>query len=221
MAHFTLVQAVLLTIDSATQSGYSISEPEIEHAVDCTFGGIEDDDEDDEDDETEEVETEEVEEVVQPVRAAPCSCKVAGYDLTEVGMVRTASQRQDVADSAVESAVGLGLPLIVVREHWTRHGLSNVSFESLLMGAGEWKQALGLAGAHTDMIVPVLPEDWRRPLFGPLKGLKRPQLKKKAHDYVQQVLKLPPYSEDICEALCIREWGSRADVAHALLKGVT
>jgi hypothetical protein len=211
MSSFLLANAVLLTLDSATRSGYVISEPEVEHEPECPFA--EHDEENDEEDEDLEED-----EVVMPPRTS-CACKVIGYDIVETGLVTTAEQRQDVAESAVESAVSLGIPLIVVREHWSRHGLSNAAFESLLMNAGKWNQALELAGAHMDMVITALPDTWRRPLFGSLKGMKRPQLKQRAKLHVAQVMKLPPYSEDICEALCIRDWGSRADEVHALLKG--
>jgi hypothetical protein len=219
MSQWSLINAVLLTIDSAGQSGYVLSSPEVEHEEECPL--CEEEDEEEEEEEGEEEDDGEEESFAPadpPPRTPSCSCRVLGYEINEAGLVTTQPQRESVCDGAVDLAVDLGVPLIVIREHWTRHGLSNASFESLLINWGKWEAALEMAGALPDMVVKALPDTWRRPLFGPLKGLKRPQLKQKAHLYVTQVMKLPPYSEDICEALCIREWGSRADEVHTLLK---
>lgn len=219
MPPFLLANAVFLSIGSATRSGYVLSEPEVEHEPECPLHVFneEDEDEDESEDVVEECDCESGCEKCEPrpVRTA-CSCRVLGYDIVEVGMALTQSDREDAADNAVSMAVDLGAPLIVVREHWTPHGMSNATFESLLINWGKWEAALENAGAHMDMVVKALPDTWRRPLFG--NGKHNPeQWKQLAKTYVTQALKLPPYGEDISEALCIREWGSGAAEVHQLL----
>lgn len=225
-ARFTDVNAVLLAIDSATVSGYCISAPEQDHEVDCPVveaqlaaAEAEADEEDEGEPTCSEcgapLEEDEPEEDDAPFEV--CSCRVTGYELIEAGTVRTQQERQDVVERAVEVAADLGVPLIVVREDWTHHGMSDVAYKSLLVNWGKWEAELEHIGLPASCIIAVLTNTWHGAIFGKA-GVPREQRKARAQAYVQHAMKLPPYGEDISEALCIRAWGQRAEEVHVAVQ---
>jgi len=177
-ARYELVDAVLLSIDSATVSGYEIAEPEYN------------------DDET----------------------QVIGYESVCLGTVTDQAGIRDIVQHAADAAKELELPLLIISEDWTPHGISTKTFAALNRRWGRWEAELEHAGVPEQNIIRVLPNPWRNDLFGRHRSKTRAALKKQAQFYVQSVLKLPRMKHDIAEAICLRAWGSRTELAHQIAK---
>lgn len=175
-ARYELVDAVLLSIDSATISGISIAIP--------------DKDEDD---------------------------NIVNYETVRLGTVTTQAERQEIVELAVETAGDLELPLIVIAEEWTRHGISTVAFVSLCENWGKWLAELEQAEVPKEHVVRAKPDTWRNPLFGRKRPKKRESNKKLACSYIVNVLHLAPHGHDVAEAVYLRAWGCRAEAVHAIV----
>lgn len=186
-AHYDLVNAVLLSIDSATTSGAVLVAPEQDHHKSCKENG-------------------------------PCGCRVADYATLRLGTVTTQTEREEWVNLAAEEAEELGVPLVVVGEEWTRHGMSNKALASLCENWGKWLAEFEHIELPKENIVRVNPNTWRAAIFGRRCPKDRKGLKKMAQAYIVNALKMPPHGDDVAEALCMNVWGRHADVVHAVVK---
>ena len=186
-AHYTDVNAVILSIDSATTSGAVLAAPEQEHldACDGDYG---------------------------------CKCPVGVYETLRLGVVVTQKERQDWAEMATETANDYEIPLIVVGEEWTHHGISNATFVSLCQNWGKWLAEFEHVELPEENIVRVNPNTWRAAIFGRRRPTSRKALKKLAQAYIVNALKMPSHGEDVSESLCMNIWGRRAAVVHTAVK---
>jgi hypothetical protein len=143
--------------------------------------------------------------------------RVTGYCEVMLGEARTQKHRAAFVADALEQAKDCGVPLVVVGEEWTHHGLSAAAYASLCENWGKWLAAIETANAKCH-IVRVKPNTWRAAVFGKHKPSTRDGLKTFAIRYVHQTLDQPlNLSDNIAEALCLRVWGERAAEVHALL----
>lgn len=186
-AHYTDVNAVLLSIDSATSSGAVLAAPEQDHRNSCNEENL-------------------------------CNCPVTGYETLRLGVVRTQKERGEWAEMAAEAAEDAKVPLIVVGEEWTRHGISNAAFISLCQNWGKWLAEFELAEVPKENIIRVNPNTWRAAVFGRRRPKNRKGLKRMAQAYIVNALKMPSHGEDVAEALCINIWGRHAAQVHAAVK---
>lgn len=177
-ARYDLVDAVLLSVDSATVSGFEIAEP------DYNENGT----------------------------------RVLGYESVRLGTVTDQESIRDVVQNAAEAAEELELPLLIISENWTPHGISTKTFAALNRRWGRWEAELEHAGVPEENVIRVLPNPWRNDLFGRHRARTRAALKKQAQFYVQSVLRLPRMKHDIAEAVCLRSWGCRTEIAHQIVK---
>ena len=144
---------------------------------------------------------------------------VRGYSSDEFGLATKQQHREDWAQYAKELAESHQLPLVVVGEQWTPHGLSRAAYASLCASWGLWLAALENAGVDPKRIVRVNPQTWRSAVFGRHQPKTREGLKTLAVQYVHKALGAPPnVSHDIAEAMCLRVWAERAAEVHAVLE---
>lgn len=145
-----------------------------------------------------------------------------GYDCDRFGLVTTQLEREDWMQEALEAADLHALPLIVVGEMWTPHGLSRTTYRKLNESWGLWTAALERERVGTNVAIHTVrvdPQSWRSKVFGKRRPKTREGLKPLAVIYAQKVLEAPPHlADDIAEALCLRAWAERAPEVHALLE---
>lgn len=149
---------------------------------------------------------------------------VTDYDIIAYAEIRTQAHRRDFVKQAVEEALEMKLPLVVVSEEWTRHGLSNATFISLCQNWGKWLAALEDCGLSKDVVVRSMPYDWRAVVYKDFQGsLPRDSenLKKLAVDFVEQFLEISCISDDVAEALLIGVWGRTSENVHTLVEQMT
>lgn len=157
-------------------------------------------------------------ELSYPVTDARDACR--GYEVEAFGLVKTPDGRAAWVRDAVQLAKDCGLPLIIVGEQWTRHGLSNAAYKALNERWGKWEEEIERLGVMAN-VVRVYPQTWRAAVFGKSRPRKSADLKRWAVKYVELQLKQGPnIHDDIAEALCIRVWAERAPEVHALLESL-
>lgn len=164
--------------------------------------------------------------------------RLLGYEAEQLGECKAQRHRERWVKDALETAEDLRLPLVIVGEEWSSHGISNATYASLCESWGKWLAAIEhVHGADLDSssftflrkhgdklystdayIVRVNPNTWRAAVLGKKRPKKSADLKRLAVQYVQQALQQPPrLSDNIAEALCIRVWAERAAEVHELL----
>jgi hypothetical protein len=157
------------------------------------------------------------------------------YALAEFGKVLSQGERERFLESALESAIELELPLVVVAEEWdpprTRKLRLPGDQSGFLMdpkwtyqtvlgigeGWGRWMAEVESASVFLDEeygfpavpVVRVTPNDWRDALFGPRRPKEGSALKETACRYFDGVFGFAA-SHDISEAGCIGLWGTTA-----------
>lgn len=144
-----------------------------------------------------------------------------GYECDRFGLAVNQLQRESWLDEALLIARCEELPLVIVGEEWTSHGLSRTAYKQLNESWGLWRAALERQKKPRDVVhvVRVNPQSWRSKLFGKRRPRTREGLKTLAVQYAHRVLKAPPHlSDDIAEALCLRAWAERAPEVHELLE---
>lgn len=144
-----------------------------------------------------------------------------GYECESFGLVKNQLQREAWIEEALDVARDYDMPLVVVGEEWTSHGLSRSAYKSLNESWGLWMAALERQKKPSDRVhvARVSPQTWRSKVFGKSRPKTRDGLKKLAVVYAQRVLKTPPQlSDDIAEAMCLRVWAERAVEVHELLE---
>jgi hypothetical protein len=176
-ARYQLVNAVLLSVDSAAVSGFEIASPVYNERD-----------------------------------------QVIDYESIRLGTITSQEDIRDVVENAAEEAQEFEIPLLVIAEDWTPHGISTKTFGALNRRWGRWEAELEHAGVPEDHIIRVLPNPWRNDLFGRRRPKTRAALKKHAQMYAESILKLPRMQHDIAEAVCLRYWGCRTEVAHKIVK---
>lgn len=158
------------------------------------------------------------------------------YALMEYGKVTSQSERERFMESALETAMELELPLVIVAEDWdpprTRKLRLPGNEPGLLMdpkwtyttvlgigeGWGRWAAEIESASTFLDEehglpAVPVIrktPNEWRDGLFGPRRPKEGTALKETACRYFQGVFGFSA-SHDISEAGCMALWGTTSD----------
>lgn len=152
------------------------------------------------------------------VLSAPEEERSKTYESVSFSEVTTQAQRERWVKDAIAFAEDCELPLVIVGEEWTPHGMSYKSFSTLCESWGLWRAEFERAGV-ADRVVRVLPNTWRNAVFGPRRPRDTANLKKHAVLYAQRSLGMPPQlSDNIAEAACIRVWATQADAVHAMLK---
>jgi hypothetical protein len=140
------------------------------------------------------------------------------FDSEVFGQVKTQSEREHWVKEARGLAKILKLPLVVVGENHTSHGLSRAAYASLQQSWGLWLAAFESCGADPKLVVRVDPQTWRAAVFGRGRPKTRDALKAYAVNYAHRALGAPPgLSDDIAEAMCLRVWAERASEVHELL----
>lgn len=161
------------------------------------------------------------------------SAKVSGVALSEpegrayvsesFAEVTSQLSREAWIRDALECAKDLELPLVVVAEQWTPHGLSRAAYKSLNESWGLWQAAIerehvGKFSKIKVHVVRVSPQTWRSAVFGKRRPRERKDLKQLAVVYANKQLGAPPaISDNIAEAMCIRVWAERASEVHDAL----
>jgi hypothetical protein len=147
--------------------------------------------------------------------------RISGYDTIGFGECKHQAARESWVGEAVEESRNCQLPLVIVGEAWTPHGMSTAAFASLCESWGKWLAAIESVTNDAGLaphIVRVPPNTWRAAVFGKRRAKTREGLKAQAVAYCQNALKQPPHlSDNIAEALCLQVWASRASEVHALL----
>jgi len=157
--------------------------------------------------------------------SVPSSERRKSYEVDQFGECSRQHHREKWILEALEVAEDMKLPLVVVGEEWTAHGISSAAYASLCEGWGKWLAAIESAAAaypgtnaHAH-VVRVNPNVWRAAVLGKRRPKKSADLKRAAVQYAELALGMPPnLSDNIAEALCIRVWAERAAVVHELLK---
>jgi hypothetical protein len=149
--------------------------------------------------------------------------RITEYETERLGEVKTSRARQDWVKDAAEAAQELDVPLVIVGEEWTPHGISTATYASLCESWGRWLESIELVLGRLDTppvvhIVRVNPNTWRAAVLGKGRAKKSAELKKQAVQYAALALDQPMLSDNVAEALCIRVWASRAAEVHELLK---
>jgi len=143
--------------------------------------------------------------------------KVESYCAVTMGLVRSQRGREGHVNEAVSLAKDEGLPLIVVGEEWTPHGISTATFASLCESWGKWLAALERGGVPETQILRVAPNTWRAAVFGKNRPKTSVALKEHACKHVERALSMHNLHHDLAEALCLRLWGEHAGEVHAVL----
>lgn len=168
--------------------------------------------------------------------------RVREYDFEQLGEIEKQAAREHWVLDAIEAAYDNELPLVVVSEEWTPHGISTATYASLCESWGKWLAAIehvcgvapqvsfqidtrkvsALSKSVADKIfahiVRVNPNTWRNAVFGKKRPTRSEDLKRHAVVYVERALEQPPnLSHNIAEALCICTWASRASEVHERL----
>ena len=155
------------------------------------------------------------------------------YALSEFGKVTSQSERGRFTESAVETALDMKLPLVVVAEVWepprnkklrlpgNQAGLlmdPKWTYQTVLgigEGWGRWAAELDSANEYLREeeklppfpILRATPNVWRDELWGPGRPKDSTALKATAKRYFEGVFGFPA-SDDISEAGCIALWGT-------------
>ena len=142
------------------------------------------------------------------------------YDCEAFCEVSSQVGREEWVREALEVARGYRLPLVIVGEEWTPHGLSRSAYQSLNESWGLWQAAIERERKAADVVyvVRVAPQSWRAAVFGKRRPKERKGLKHLAVLYAHKQLGTPlNLSDNIAEALCLRVWAERAGEVHAVL----
>lgn len=149
------------------------------------------------------------------------SGRVRNYEVERFGECKRQKDRESWVKDAIGVAVAEDLPLVIVGEEWTPHGISTATFSNLCENWGKWLAAIERVSEpeRTELhVVRVSPNVWRNAVFGKRRPRKWDDLKKLAVRYAEYALKQPPnLSDNIAEALCICAWAQRAAEVHELL----
>jgi hypothetical protein len=166
------------------------------------------------------------------------------YALLEYGKVECQSERERFVESALGTAMEMGLPLVVVAEEWDppRHKKVRLPGNQLgvlldpkwtyqtVLGIGEgwgrWMAELESASVFMVeeeempplLIERVTPNDWRDGLFGPRRAKDTTALKVTAQRYFEGVFGINA-SDDISEAACIALWGTTSPTVLSAVEG--
>jgi len=140
-------------------------------------------------------------------------------DLKHCGQCQTAVERHQAIETALVFD-NKASPLVVVMETWSAGGWAShkVMFG---MGAsrGRWLEQLDLAAIPKSRIVSVLPQRWRKDIFG--RGMGKPS-RDQFKEMAQTIVHLKHHihvPHDIAEAILIGEWGTKSlEVGEAIPK---
>ena len=123
----------------------------------------------------------------------------------EVNVFAADNQIDYIIKKAKEIASNQGLPLFVVAEKWTPHGLGNQSYAGLCATWGVWKYAIDNNGIKKKHLVRVYPQTWRTWSLG-RKGIKREMLKKISINVASALVGEAVQSDNAADAINISRW---------------
>lgn len=138
--------------------------------------------------------------------------------LMHSGNAKSAAERSMWVTTALEHCHKT-IPIAVVMEKWSYAGgkWGPRTMQGLAEHAGRWNEILDLHSVPKSRRVRVFPATWRAAILGgPQRA--REEWHKAARDYVK--LRYPTTefdSTDEAEAICIGEWGARADSVYDVL----
>ena len=123
----------------------------------------------------------------------------------EVNVFAADNQIDYIIKQAKQIAERQELPLFVVAEKWTPHGLGNQSYAGLCATWGVWKYAIDNNGIKKKNLIRVYPQTWRTWSLG-RKGIKREMLKKISINVASALVGAQVESDNAADAINISRW---------------
>lgn len=140
-----------------------------------------------------------------------------GYRIAHPDIIKTQALRKTYVELGMQGAQALNVPLLVVAEKWTPHGVWG--FDTVL-GMGEgwgWWSSLFHDDLHPSQIIRIEPNQWRNAIFGKRRPKDREQLKALACQYVRARFHFETV-DDVAEAICIGLCGAQLELAHVAVE---
>jgi hypothetical protein len=123
----------------------------------------------------------------------------------EANVYSESGRIESIVNEALALATEKNLPLFVVAEKWTSHGLGNQAYAGLCATWGIWKWAIDRAGIKKKNVVRVFPQTWRTWTLG-RGGLRREQLKMISINVASRLVGETVDSDNTADAINIARW---------------
>lgn len=124
----------------------------------------------------------------------------------EVNVFSQDNQIDRIVREAKRISEEQGLPLFVVAEKWTPHGIGNQAYAGLCATWGVWKYVIDNSGIKKKNVIRVYPQTWRTWALG-RKGIKRELLKKISINVASSLVGTAVQSDNEADAINICRWG--------------